>query len=198
MTMRELRTPLLSVLFAASVATAVIGQVWLQATFATVRHPVTLAVANTTADPGTVRGWYRVLIEQGTLDRMVTTELVDYVWVLGLAASVVLLTVLVARLLRRRNPRASRLLSRLAPWAALAPGIDAIENALSLLMLADPLGFPDILAFAHAGVSWLKLAAIIAVSVALGVYALWAAWTGGDGSDRGSPVPPRIAAPDAH
>ena len=89
----------------AVVVTAATGQAWLQATFATVRHPVTLGVANTTADAETVRGWYRVLLAQGTFDRMVATELVDLVWVSGVAATAVLLTVLAARLLERRNRR---------------------------------------------------------------------------------------------
>lgn len=144
---------------------AVAAQIWLQATFATVDHPVPLGTANTTADPATLRGWYATLAAQGTLDRMVATELVDLAWIAALAAVAVLATRLAAHSLRRRNPPVSRLLTRAAPWTALAPGLDLVENTLSLAMLADPTGFPDALAPAHAAVSWLKLAAVVGVAV---------------------------------
>jgi hypothetical protein len=177
-----------------AVATAATGQVWLQATFATVRHPVGLGVANTTADAETVRGWYRVLLGQGTLDRMVATELVDLVWVSGVAATAVLLTVLAARSLERRNPPAAGVLRRIAPWTALAPGLDLAENGLSLLMLGDPLGFPAPLAAAHAAVSWVKLAAMVGVGVGVPAFWLWSL-RGYRGGGRGGRVdlPPRVA-----
>jgi hypothetical protein len=188
------RTTVLVLLLAAAVAVAAVGQVWLQATFATVRHPASLGVANTTADADALRGWYRVLLAQGTLDRMVATELVDLVWVGGVAASSVLLTLVAARLLSRRNPPAAGLLRRIAPWTALAPGMDLVENGLSLVMLADPLGFPAPLAVAHAVVSWLKLAGMVAVGVGVPAYSLWSARRG-EGGGRGGRVElsPRVA-----
>jgi hypothetical protein len=193
------RTRLLVTLLAAAVALAMVGQVWLQATFATVRHPMSLGVANTTADAETVRGWFRVLIAEGTLDRMVATELVDLVWVAGVVASVVLLTLLAARSLEGRNPPAARLLRRLAPWTAFAPGLDAVENGLSLVMLADPLGFPAPLAAAHAAVSWVKLAAMVAVGVGVPAFWLWSlGGNRGGGCDGRVALSPRVtsAGPD--
>jgi hypothetical protein len=187
-------TSVLVGLLVVAVATAVTGQVWLQATFATVRHPVALGVANTTADAETVRGWYRVLLGQGTLDRMVATELVDLVWVSGVAATAVLLTVLAARSLERRDPPAAAVLRRIAPWTALAPGLDLAENGLSLLMLGDPLGFPAPLAAAHAAVSWVKLAAMVGVGVGVPAFWLWSLRRN-RGGGRGGRVdlPPRVA-----
>jgi hypothetical protein len=187
-------TPVLLALLAAAVTVAVLGQVWLQATFATVRHPVPLGVASTTADPASVRGWYRVLTEQGTLDRMVAAELVDLVWIVGVSGSVVLLTLVAARLLGHRNPPAARLLRRLAPWTAVAPGLDVIENAFSFAMLARPLDVPAALAIGHAVVSWLKLAGMVSVGVGVLGYSLWSACSGGGGGRaRRDRLPPRIA-----
>ncbi|OLT12375.1 hypothetical protein BJF78_03915 [Pseudonocardia sp. CNS-139] len=167
---------MLAAALAGSVTVAVAGQVWLQATFATVRHPVALGVANAATDAPVVRGWLEVLLAQGTLDRMVATELVDLVWVVGVMASVVLLTLLAARHLETRAPRVARVLRRVAPWTALAPGLDLLENGLSLALLADPLGFPPVLAVAHGTVGTVKLAAMVAVGVV--VPGLWLlAWT---------------------
>jgi hypothetical protein len=187
-------TSVLVGLLATAVAAAITGQVWLQATFAAVRHPVTLGVANTTADAETVRGWYRVLLGQGTLDRMMATELVDLLWVAGIAASAVLLTLLAARSLEQRNPPAAAVLRRIAPWTALAPGLDLVENCLSLLMLGDPLGFPAPLAATHAGVSWVKLAAMVGVGAGVPAFWLWSL-RGNGGGGRGGRVdlPPRVA-----
>ncbi|WP_052731722.1 hypothetical protein [Devosia geojensis] len=193
--MRRLPLPALLVLLAAAVAIAVAGQVLLQATFASVKHPVSLFVANTTADPQTVRGWYSALVEQGTLERMVATELVDFVWIGGIACAVFLLTLTCARLLARRNPVASARLYGIAPWVTLAPLLDVVENGFSLLMLSDPMGFPDVLAYLHAAASWIKLAAIVAVATSLPSYALWAAWAGGRGAERKDRLSPRVAAP---
>lgn len=175
---------------AVAVPAAVAAQVWLQATFATVGHPASLGAANTTADPQTVRDWFATLAAQGTLDRMVATELVDLAWIGALAAVLVLGTLLAARLLDPRHPAAARRLRAIAPWTALAPGLDLVENALSLIMLADPSGFPDALAPAHAAASWLKLISIVGVAVLVPAVTIAAGRAGGR-------IPPRVAAPGA-
>lgn len=176
---------------------AALTQVAVQRTFAAVRHPVSLGRANTTADPDLIRGWYHLLQEQGTFGWMVATELVDLGWVVAVATFVLLGTLLLSRLVARRNQPAADLLRRAAPWLALAPGLDLLENGLSLTMLADPEGFPDGLALAHAAVSRVKLGAMIAVGVAGPGFALVAYALGGGGRDGGEDdVPPRLAAPD--
>ncbi|MHA6628795.1 hypothetical protein ACU61A_25425 [Pseudonocardia sichuanensis] len=159
-------------LLAAAVVMAVVAQVLLQSVFATVRHPVALGVANTTGDAELVRSWHRRLLAQGTLEEMVATELVDLLWIAALAAVAVLATALAARLLAPHDPWGASVLRRSAPWTALAPGLDLLENALSLAMLADPLGFPAWLAAAHASVSRAKLAAVVAVAVGVPAFAL--------------------------
>lgn len=178
--------PGLLVALLGAVGVAVGGQVALQLMFAQVRHPVSLAAANLTGDPATVRGWYRVLIEQGTLDRMVLTEVVDYLWMAGLGGCLVLITLLAAELLRRRNPPARARLRRIAPLMITAPAVDAVENALSLIMLGDPTGFPDPLAYAHATVSAIKLAAAVGSATVVPAYAVWAFVRGRVGTEPGN------------
>jgi hypothetical protein len=61
-------------------------------------------------------------------------------------------------------------------------------------MLAEPADFPGVLAPLHAGVSWLKLVAIVGVAVAVPAYALIAALTGGrlaGGTTAGGTTPSR-------
>ncbi|WP_199035742.1 hypothetical protein [Glycomyces salinus] len=178
---------------AAFVAAAVGAQLLLQSVFATVDHPETLLRSNHNADADTARDWHRILLEQGTLDRMIRTEQVDYLWMAALAAALVSITLLASRLLAVRAPLASARLRRFAPWAALAPAVDAAENAVSLLMLSDPLGFPAPLAAVHAALAWLKLMAIAAVAVGASGYALAAALGGERHGGEGS-VSPRGAA----
>lgn len=152
--------------FGASLALAVLAQLNLQRTFRAVEHPVGLGAANLEADPEVVRGWYGLLIEQGTYLQMVRTELVDVPWAVLLGATLVTLYRFVGGLLRGLHPPISWVLVRWAPAAAVGPAFDVVENAFSLAMLTDPFGFPGWWAAAHAAASWAKLAGSAAAAVA--------------------------------
>lgn len=163
--MRRLSVRTTTVLTVGAIAVALACQLWMQATFREVRHPVALGPANLEPDPGVVREWYGVLVEQGTYLQMIRTELVDSVWATSLAIATWLLPCLFAALLRRRSPDVSAFLLRWSPLFALAGVLDLVENGISLVMLTDPWGFPDVLAPLHAGVSVAKLSAAIATPV---------------------------------
>ena len=143
-----------------AIALAVVGQILVQVTFAQVHHPVSLAEANTTADPHAVREQYRTLVDQGTYGQFRLTETVDYLWAFGVAASLVLAMLLVARTFAESS-RLRTIARRLAPVAAVGGLLDAAENTVSHLMLADPWGFPDWLAPLHAGIARVKIPAIV-------------------------------------
>lgn len=175
---RNLPAPALALPLAAALGLSAFGQILLQSSFRQTCHPVSLFRANTTADPARIRDWSATLSAQGTLNRMIAVEITDLIWIAGLAATAILMTLLAARLLRRRNPAASDRLYRIAPYTALAPALDLVENVVSLAMLSDPTGFPDTLAHLHAAASWAKLAAIGTVATAIPAYAICAAIRG--------------------
>lgn len=162
-----------------SIGGAVIAQVALQSTFADVDHPVALSQANLTTDAATARGYLDVLQDQGTLGQMVRTELVDFAWIAALMSGYFFITLTVGKLLQRRNATAGSRLVGIAPFIALIPGIDALENTLSLSMLADPENFPDWLATAHGGVSWTKAILAVVVPASLVLYTIVGAIGGG-------------------
>ncbi|MFD1718752.1 hypothetical protein [Georgenia deserti] len=159
------RTAVLAGRFAVAATAALAAQLWLQATFRLVEHPVSLGAANLEADPGIVRGWYRTLMEHGTYGQMIRTEVVDLIWPVTLAATLFCLYRLVGGLLRRHRPRAASLIYRLAPLGIVGPAFDLVENAFSLAMLTDPFGFPDWWAAAHVWASWAKIAGSVAAGV---------------------------------
>lgn len=153
--------PWLRIGIVSAVLLAVIGQVFVQITFAQVNHPVTLLEANTTADPAALREQYRVLIDQDTLGAFRLTESVDFLWAGGVAATMFLAAIAIGR----RHPYGSflrRLAYLAAPVLALGGVLDMTENTVSIVMLADPWGFPDGLAPFHAGLATVKLPAIVA------------------------------------
>ncbi|MBE1878335.1 hypothetical protein [Myceligenerans pegani] len=170
-------------------------QIWLQATFRLAHHPVPLAQANLEADPAVVRGWYEQLLAQGTYLQFVRAELVDLLWPACLAGALVSLYRLIGGLLRVLDPPVARLLVRLAPFAAVGPAFDVVENGFSLAMLTDPTGFPDWWATAHVVASWCKLAGSVLAAVA-GSTLTVVALAGRAGrvrkaADGGQALPPR-------
>jgi hypothetical protein len=155
----------LGLTFGATLVLALLAQLDLQLTFRLVEHPVSLAAANLEADATVVRGWYAVLLEQGTYLQMIRTELVDLLWPIALGAALIALFRFVGGLLRRVHPPISRVLFRWAPLAAIGPAFDVIENAFSLAMLTDPFGFPAWWSVAHVIASWLKIACSVVAAV---------------------------------
>lgn len=154
-----------AVWFGSWLVLAAAAQVWLQLTFQQVGHPVSLWAANVEADPTVVRGWYQLLMENGTYLLMIRTEVVDLVWAVCLGVTLVAIYRLVGRLLARVDEPIARGLHRWAPLAALGPAFDLVENAVSLAMLTEPAGFPAAWAVLHATVSWLKVGCSIASAV---------------------------------
>lgn len=182
----------LALWFAVTALAAAGVQLWLQATFRLVDHPVPLAQANLEAEPAVVRGWYEQLMAQGTYLQFVRTELVDLFWPVCLGAALVSLYRLIGGLVRELHPPIARLLFRLAPFAAVGPAFDVVENGFSLAMLTDPSGFPDWWASAHVAASWCKLAGSALAAVAgstLTVIALVGRTR--KAADGGQALPPR-------
>ncbi|GAB3756462.1 hypothetical protein GCM10028864_38670 [Microlunatus parietis] len=157
---------------------ALAAQLWLQATYRQVEAPVALAVYGLETDAATLRGWYADLAERSRLLLLIRTEVVDLLWAVALAATLISLVHLVAGIGARQKPRLTEAMRRWAPLFALGPTFDLIENAFSLAMLTDPAGFPNWWAMAHGTASRLKfgfsaLSAVIGLT--LTAVVVWSA-----------------------
>ncbi len=96
-------------------------------------------------DPDVIREQYARLVAQDTLDTYVQTQVLDYLFITGLAAFGWLLH----RLIARAHVPGSRW-HRVARFGGLlvvtSAAFDALENLVAFAMLADTTGFPDVLA----------------------------------------------------
>lgn len=108
-------------------------------------------------DADVIRDQYAGLVEQGTLGTYVTTQALDYLFITGLAAFGWLLHRLIARahIPGSRWHRVARLGGLLVVTSA---GFDAVENLVSFAMLADPSGFPPLLAPVYSSLAATKWA----------------------------------------
>ena len=147
---------------AAAVAT-VAGFQWikgrLDASYAASRHPVDYAVGQTAFSGERIKGWYAQMQNTGTLDVYWTTQVIDYGFILAMACMGLFVCTFLARF--SRSGSWGRRIGLLAGGAVVLGAVcDAIENAWSFVMLADPAGFANWLAVPYSGFASLKFALI--------------------------------------
>lgn len=145
----------LAVLAPLAIATALAMQVTLQLCMSRTGHPLSLFQANLVSDPAEQRGYYTLLQQQGTYDWFVVTELVDMLWAASLIPAVAALIIAVGRG-HPRGTRWRRVCLASVVLAPVIPSLDLLENSVHMVMLADPAGFPDVLAPLHSGLAWTK------------------------------------------
>ena len=155
----------LSALLALSLLLAAAGYVAVELSFAATHYPVSLLEGQLTFSGPAIKSHYATLLAQGTFDRFVLTQVIDFAWIVGLMLTLFFAHVAIAR----GQPAGSRwrpLALRLAVVAPLIAASDALENAVSFIMLADPTGFPDWLAVLYSGLAAIKWSwAVIGVSL---------------------------------
>ena len=131
----------------------------LDASYAASGHPVDYMTGQTSFSGETIKGYYAAMIESGTLDVYVRTQLIDFAFIIGFLAIGLCVCTLIARL-----SRAESFGRRIGIWAGLAfvlGGIsDMIENGWSFIMLANPSDFADWLAIPYSSFAVLKFALI--------------------------------------
>jgi len=161
----------LSLLVLASLAFNLQASAWLNESYALSRFPVPYFQAQLSFDAAAIKGWYAQLMDMGTLDIYVRTQHIDFLFILS-----VLLLHVSALLLASRLFAADSCGRRWMVWAALlsalAPAFDALENGVSYLMLANPLGFPDSLALLYSSLAAMKFAMFTFAYLALPVGVL--------------------------
>jgi hypothetical protein len=145
----------LATFLAVSILLAAAGYVAVEISFAAARYPVPLLEGQLAFSGSAIKSHYATLLAQGTIEQFVLTQVVDFVWIIGL-----MLTLFCAHVaMARAQPAGSswrRFALRLAVVAPLIAASDACENAVSFLMLADPAGFPDWLALLYSGFAAIK------------------------------------------
>lgn len=155
----------LSALLVLSLLLAAGGYVAVEISFAATNYPVSLLEAQLAFSGTAIKSHYATLLAQGTFDQFVLTQVIDFAWIIGLMLTLFFAHVAIAR----GQPAGShwrQLALRLAVIAPLIAAADAIENAVSFVMLADPTSFPDWLAVLYSGLAAIKWSwAVIGVSL---------------------------------
>ena len=139
----------------------------LDASYAASNHPVDYATGQTQFSGTTVKEYYAVMSEAGTLDIYSRTQMIDFGFILGVIAMGWLLGTLVARL--ARNGSWARVFGYATACFALAgASFDAIENLISFVMLANPSDFANWIALPYSGFA---VAKFLAVTLAMAAFA---------------------------
>ena len=134
----------------------------LNASYSESRFPVPYYVGQTTFDAAVTKSHYAQLIEMGTLDIFVRTQLIDFAYMITMFVTLLMFGGAAARLLKWRfNTHWLTGIALGVMWlTSLGPIFDALENAVSFVMLADPLGFPDWLIYPYSSFAVVKFALI--------------------------------------
>jgi len=104
-------------------------------------HPVDYATGQTSFSASQIKSWYATMEAGGTLDTYVATQLFDYVFILAVFAVGALGATFLARVTGSARGRGSSLGA--AALIGTGAALDAVENLISFVMLANPQGFPD-------------------------------------------------------
>lgn len=147
-------------------AMAVVSLGWFQwtkglldASYAASGHPVDYMTGQTSFSGEVIKGYYAAMSQAGTLDVYVTTQMIDFAFILGFVGIGLLICTLIARLGRADSiARKAGLFA--GAFIVLGALCDMIENAWSFVMLANPSGFADWLALPYSSFAVLKFGCI--------------------------------------
>lgn len=124
----------------------------------------------------TIKGYYATMSDAGTLDVYVTTQWIDFGFILGFFGIGLFVCTLIARL--NRPLSFGRNTGVLAGLAFVFGGLnDMIENGWSFVMLANPSSFADWLALPHSTFAVVKFG-LITLGMALALASLVLATAG--------------------
>lgn len=122
-----------------------------------------------------LKSHYSVLLEQGTMDTFIKVQYLDFGLMLFTGLALFLLAVIVARA-HKTSVFWRRFGFLTAIILALSPIMDVFENIILLIMLSNPLGFPNWMAIAYSGFATLKVSFVsvgliflLIISIALAV-----------------------------
>ncbi len=146
----------------------------LNASYAKSLFPVPYFEAQLSFDADKLKGWYAYLADHGTLGAYVQTQNIDFVFIVSVLMLHGLALLLISRLFTEGS-RLRRWMVVAAVLSALAPLFDALENAVSYVMLASPIEFADGWALVYSSLAAAKFAmftfayAVAAVGAVVGL-----------------------------
>lgn len=131
----------------------------LDSLYAASGHPADFATGQLAFDGEVIKGYYAVMKEKGTLDVYVSTQQFDYFFMLGVAALGLCLGTLIGRF-SRDGSWGRRIGLGAAIVACMGACFDALENAVSFVMLAQQETFANGLAIPYSGFAAAKFTMI--------------------------------------
>lgn len=120
----------------------------LTASYIESKFPVPYYVAQLSFSPEKLKAWYSALHEQGTFDIYVLTQHIDSLFILSTLLLHCFALVLISRLFAF-NSKGRKIMVTCALISCIAPISDQLENLVSYIMLANPTGFVDGLAYIY-------------------------------------------------
>lgn len=154
-----------SALAAVSLVALAISNAILTNSYVSSGHPVSYAEGQLAFNGDTIKGYYAHMTNVGTLDTYVTTQIIDFAFILSVMAVGVFLASRLARAADIRS-RLGRVAAASGTLLVIGAGFDVIENVISFIMLANPEDFPNALALPYSSAAAIKFAAM-AVGIVL-------------------------------
>ena len=128
---------------------------WLNTLYDATKYPVSFFEGQTTFSGEVVKSHYAFLQREGTLGDFIHVQLYDYLYMLTMFVAFVLVCTAIYRSIPNKP-----WLKFLAKWmliiTPLAAVFDALENAVSFVMLANPTGFANWLAYPYSAFAVIK------------------------------------------
>lgn len=120
----------------------------LTANYIASKFPVPFFTAQLSFDPEKIKAWYAFLINEGTLDQYIHTQNIDSLFILSTLFLHGFGLLLISRLFSA-EAKGRHIMVICALISAIAPLSDQLENLVSYVMLANPSGFSDALAYLY-------------------------------------------------
>ena len=137
----------------------------LAASHAASRFPVPYFEAQLSFSGEKLKGWYALLNEMGTFDVYLRTQHLDSLFILSVLMLHGLALLLISRLFASGS-RGRRIMVICPLVSAITPLSDQLENLVSYVMLANPTGFADGLAYLYSSFAATKFAFFVFAYVA--------------------------------
>ncbi|MCW9042411.1 MAG: hypothetical protein OQK05_03625 [Pseudopelagicola sp.] len=139
----------------------------LEAAYGASGHPVGHAAGQVTFSAAAIKGYYAQMQAEGGLGLYRWSQVLDCGFLLAILGLGWGLATLGARA-ARPNSHARKAARAAAFFTVAGAAMDAMENAVSFVMLANPQGFADWIAWPYSAAAVAKFALLAAAVVALG------------------------------